>query len=107
MGPQTDMEAIKADWEAYQEAVAAIKTGDGKTYREVNQRLGYPLAKSLPGLMLLLERAESDRDSYKTYLGKSQEKLAETQKELKQLKALREKEQQLAVERIIQGDKNG
>ena len=98
---------IEADWEAYQEAVTAIETGDGKTYREVNQRMGYPLAKSLPGLMLLLERAESDRDSYKTYLGKSQEKLAETHKELKQLKALREKEQQLAVERIIQGDKNG
>ena len=107
MGPQTDMEAIKADWEGYEAAVAAIEVGDVETYRQVNQRMGYNLAKSLPGLVLLLKRAESDRDSYKTYLGKSQEKLAETQKELKQLKALREKEQQLAVERIIQGDKNG
>ena len=92
MGPQTDMEAIKADWEGYEAAVAAIEVGDVETYRQVNQRMGYNLAKSLPGLMLLLERAESDRDSYKAYLGKSQEKLAETHKELKQLKATMETE---------------
>jgi hypothetical protein len=92
MGPQTDMEAIKADWEVYQAAVAAIEIGDGETYREVNQRLGYPLAKSLPKLMVLLKRAEADRDNYKGYLDKMKSKLAETNQEVKQLKALMEKE---------------
>jgi len=89
---RTDVEAIQADWGAYQAAVAAIGIGDGETYRQVNQRLGYPLAKSLPGLMLLLKRAESDRDNYKGYLDKMKDKLAKTQQEVKQLKALMEKE---------------
>ena len=95
MGPQTDVEAIKADWEAYQEAVAAIKAGDVETYRQVNQRLGYPLAKSLPALMRLLSRAESDRDRFKGYLDKTQERLAETRLELKQLKASQEKRREI------------
>jgi len=92
MGPQTDIEAIQKDWEAYQEAVAAIKAGDVETYRQVNQRMGYNLVKSLPSLMQLLSRAESDRDRLKGYLDKTQERLAETRLELKQLKATIETE---------------
>ena len=104
MGPQTDMEAIKADWEGYEAAVAAIEVGDVETYRQVNQRMGYNLAKSLPGLVLLLKRAESDRDSYKTYLGQSQEKLAETHKELKQLKVTVEKERKEQNDAALKAD---
>ena len=94
MPARTDVEAIQRDWEVYQAAVDAIAIGDAASYRKVNQRLGYPLAKSLPALMELLKRAESDRDNYKTYLDKMKEKLAATQQEVKQLKALMEQERQ-------------
>jgi hypothetical protein len=91
---RTNVEAIQRDWEVYQAAVDAIAIGDVASYQRVNQRLGYPLAKSLPALMVLLKRAESDRDTYKTYLDKMKEKLATTQQEVKQLKALMEQERQ-------------
>ena len=89
---RTNVEAIQKDWEVYQAAVDAIEIGDVATYQKVNQRMGYPLAKSLPALMELLKRAQSDRDNYKTYLDKMKEKLATTQQEVKQLKALMEQE---------------
>ena len=110
---RTNVEAIQKDWEAYQAAVDAIEIGDVATYQRVNQRLGYPLAKSLPALMLLLKSAQSDRDNYKTYLDKMKEKLAATQQEVKQLKALMEKERKeenaaAALKAAApKGDKNG
>ena len=91
---RTNVEAIQKDWEAYQAAVAACEIGDVVTYQKVNQRMGYPLAKSLPALMVLLKRAQSDRDNYATYLGKMKDKLATTQQEVKQLKAQIEQERQ-------------
>jgi hypothetical protein len=91
----TDVEAIQADWEAYQAAVAAIKGGDTKTYRRVNQEMGYNLVKSLPALMQLLRRAESDRDTLQGYLDKTQERLAATRLELKQLKASQENRREI------------
>ena len=91
----TDVEAIKADWEAYQAAVAAIKGGDTKTYRRVNQEMGCNLVKSLPALMQRLRRAESDRDRLQGYLDKTQERLAATRLELKQLKASQEKRREI------------
>jgi len=94
MGPQTDIEAIQKDWEGYQAAVAAIKVGDVETYRQVNQRMGYNLVKSLPSLMQLLSRAESDRDRLKGYLDKTQERLTETRLEVKQVRATLEKERE-------------
>ena len=92
---QTDVEAIKADWEAYQAAVAAIQGGDTKTYRRVNQEMGYNLVKTLPALMQLLRRAESDRDRLQGYLDKTQETLAANRLELKQLKASQEKRREI------------
>ena len=91
----TDVEAIKADWEAYQAAVAAIQGGDTKTYRRVNQEMGYNLVKTLPALMQLLRLAESDRDRLQGYLDKTQETVAATQLELKQLKTSQEKRREI------------
>ena len=101
MPARTDVEAIQRDWEVYQAAVDAIAIGDAASYRKVNQRLGYPLAKSLPALMALLKRAESDRDNYATYLGKMKDKLATTQQEVKQLKALMEQERKTENENAL------
>ena len=98
---RTNVEAIQRDWEVYQAAVDAIAIGDAASYRKVNQRLGYPLAKSLPALMELLKRAESDRDNYATYLGKMKDKLATTQQEVKQLKALMEQERKTENENAL------
>ena len=92
---QTDVEAIQGDWEAYQAAVAAIQGGDTETYRRVNQEMGYNLVKSLPALMQLLRLAESDRDRLEGYLDKTQETLAATRLELKQLKASLEKRREI------------
>ena len=92
---QTDVEAIQADWEAYQAAVDAIKVGDAETYRRVNQEMGYNLVKTLPALMQLLRLAESDRDRLEGYLDKTQETVAATRLELKQLKASQEKRRQI------------
>ena len=92
---QTDVEAIKADWEAYQAAVAAIKGGDTDTHRRVNQEMGYNLVKTLPALMQLLRLAESDRDRLQGYLDKTQETVAATRLELKQLKASQEKRREI------------
>lgn len=107
MGPQTDIEGIQADWEGYQAAVDAIKVGDVETYRQVNHTMGYNLVKSLPSLMLLLSRAELDRDRLKGYLDKTQERLAETRLELKQLKATIENERKEQNTAALKGDKNG
>jgi len=118
MGPQTDIEAIQADWEAYQAAVAAIKVGDVLAFRQVNQTLGYNLVKTLPALMELLSRAESDRERLDKYLDKTQERLVATRLEVTQLKALMEterKEQNAAAETerkgqnaaALKGDGNG
>jgi hypothetical protein len=101
MPARTDVEAIQRDWEVYQAAVDAIAIGDAASYRKVNQRLGYPLAKSLPALMALLKRAESDRDNYATYLGKMKDKLATTQQEVKQLKAQMELERKTENENAL------
>ena len=98
---RTNVEAIQKDWEAYQAAVDAIEIGDDVTYQKVNQRMGYPLAKSLPALMALLKRAKSDRDNYATYLGKMKDKLATTQQEVKQLKALMEQERKTENENAL------
>ena len=91
----TDVEAIQADWEAYQAAVAAIKGGDIDTHRRVNQEMGYNLVKSLPALMQRLRRAESDRDRLQGYLDKTQATLAATRLELKQLKASQENRREI------------
>ena len=98
---RTNVEAIQKDWEVYQAAVDAIEIGDVATYQKVNQRMGYPLAKSLPALMVLLKRAQSDRDNYATYLGKMKDKLATTQQEVKQLKALMEQERKTENENAL------
>ena len=98
---RTNVEAIQKDWEVYQAAVDAIEIGDVATYQKVNQRMGYPLAKSLPALMELLKRAQSDRDNYKTYLDKMKEKLATTQQEVKQLKAQMELERKAENENAL------
>ena len=98
---RTNVEAIQKDWEVYQAAVDAIEIGDVATYQKVNQRMGYPLANSLPALMELLKRAQSDRDNYKTYLDKMKEKLATTQQEVKQLKAQMELERKAENENAL------
>ena len=98
---RTNVDAIQRDWEVYQAAVDAIAIGDVASYQKVNQRMGYPLAKSLPALMVLLKRAQSDRDNYATYLGKMKDKLATTQQEVKQLKALMEQERKTENENAL------
>jgi len=101
MPARTDVEAIQKEWEAYQVAVAAIAAGDIKTYREVSERIGYPLVKSLPGLMVLLKRAESERDNYERHLDRVMKKLADTQKEVKQLQSQMELERKAENETAL------
>ena len=50
---------LQRDWETFARAVREIRHGDLKTFRKVNQTLGYNLAKSVP--ILLKHKTDLDR----------------------------------------------
>ena len=57
--PETDIEAIRIEWEAFHSEVERVRKGDATTLRKVNERLGYPLAKSVPALLDAVDQAEA------------------------------------------------
>ena len=57
------MEALLRDWSAFEAAVKEIKPGNVETFREVNQTLGWNLAKSVP--ILLKHKVELDKKIHK------------------------------------------
>ena len=57
------MEDLLRDWDAFEAAVKEIKPGDLKTFRKVNQTLGWNLVKSVP--ILLKHKANLDKKIHK------------------------------------------
>jgi peptidoglycan hydrolase CwlO-like protein len=57
------MEDLQRDWNTFEAAVKKIKPGNVETFREVNQTLGWNLAKSVP--ILLKHKVELDKKIHK------------------------------------------
>ena len=57
------MEDLQRDWDTFEAAVKEIKPGNVETFREVNQTLGWNLAKSVP--ILLKHKVELDKKIHK------------------------------------------
>ena len=57
------MEDLQRDWNTFEAAVKEIKPGNVETFREVNQTLGWNLAKSVP--ILLNHKVELDKKIHK------------------------------------------
>ena len=71
MERKTDLMAIKADFDTLKEGVAAIRIGDTDGLRAVNERLGYNIVKSIPGLLNVVEASEKRADGLQAELKKA------------------------------------
>ena len=50
------LERIKEDWDFYTQKVQNINPNNTDAFRKLHERLGYPLAKAVPALVMDIER---------------------------------------------------
>ena len=56
------LERIKEDWEVYVQRVQNINPNNTDGFRKLNERLGYPLAKAVPALVMEIERKTRENE---------------------------------------------
>jgi uncharacterized protein YlxW (UPF0749 family) len=57
--PMVDHADLKKEWDFYTREVKGLKINDTAQLREINSRLGFPLAKAVPGLIKEIESLQS------------------------------------------------
>jgi seryl-tRNA synthetase len=57
--PLVDHADLKKEWDFYTREVKGLKINDTAQLREINSRLGFPLAKAVPGLIKEIESLQS------------------------------------------------
>jgi len=74
----TDIEAIRQGWKHFALTVKTIKPGDGASFRQVNQTLGYNVAQTVPILVKEIIRLDSAIDALNVQLAKANQTLRRT-----------------------------
>ncbi len=101
MTTTTVAQAIKDEWVAYSHAVEQVRIGDIDGLREINETLGYNIAKSIPGLFDLLVQAEDSLSQAHNKINLVERQLKEQQKNdlsTYSLKKARTPEEDIAVD---------
>ena len=82
----TGIEAIKQEWDQFQKAVKAIRTGDTVTLRRVNHSLGYNMVQSVPYLVDELNAVLTIRERDALIIASMKSQLTELREELQKIK---------------------
>ena len=83
-----EVHAILREWRYYSETVKRIIPGDTNRLRAASARLGYPLMNAIPGLVTRIDDLDRWLQAEAQNKRRSEEQLAETQKEVRRLNAV-------------------